>query len=319
MKISRNRKTVGDSSYPASERRGREEALRNSTVLRDTAKRYLVLLLATGAITSSVLAIYSCKFFSYKEIEVTDDNHNILLVESSSDDKIPEVDIVSYEPFEYLSEAGVGLFSYYMGDPSGKGVMMDDPMCFYYCDEYTDYQWLSSNNKKTGTGNVDVWLVARYCSILAPIVGLLAFLRLLLPQYWCGCRWGRLLATLLFWLAAFLEFGTFAVMFAPPSMYSSSSEEQQQQFCFSTTSTVQCYIDTGAMFSVGSAVAFLVLAVVSSGCMLSSGSTGTNVRGTTHIGVHHKSRTTTKNGNDNNDGKHSEDDTSDSSVSCESC
>ena len=233
-------------------------------------KQWFALLLAVTAIVSSVLAIFSCKFFSYQDDETEVFGYN----ENEVVDQQPSEPVVSFNPFEFYSAAGVGLFRYYMGDPTGKGVMMNDGMCFSYCDEYTDYQWLSSNNngngnEETAHGNVDVWLVARYCSILAPSFGLLAVIihiqRLLskaLRGFVLTYRRGRLVDASLFLMAAVLQFGTFTVMFASPIMYSTSSEDQQHRFCFSATSKVRCRIDTGAMFSLGSAVVYLLLAAV---------------------------------------------------------
>jgi len=209
-----------------------------------------------AAITTSMLTIYSCNFFSYYELDVFNDAYT-----STAE--------ISYEPFEYLPKAGVGLFKYYMGDPSGKGVMMSDRMCYYYCDEYTDYQWLSSNIRETGHGNLDIWVVARYCSILAPIAGLLAFLQLLfeiafgsrMSQYGDNVLYfWMFLKAQMFTIAAFLQLGTFLVLFAPSIMYSTSAEDQIQQFCFSATSTVQCSMDTGSMFSLASVFLYLSLA-----------------------------------------------------------
>eukprot|EP00531_Pseudo-nitzschia_arenysensis_P001849 CAMPEP_0116127798 /NCGR_PEP_ID=MMETSP0329-20121206/7025_1 /TAXON_ID=697910 /ORGANISM="Pseudo-nitzschia arenysensis, Strain B593" /LENGTH=522 /DNA_ID=CAMNT_0003621907 /DNA_START=5 /DNA_END=1577 /DNA_ORIENTATION=+ len=216
---------------------------------RDSVKRCFLLLLNIAAISTSVLTIYSCKFFSYKEVDVFNDEYT-----SDAD--------LSYEPFEYLPSAGVGLFSYYMGDPTGKGVMMNDQMCFYYCDEFTDYQWLSSNNKEAG--GVDKWVLARYCSIFAPIFGLLAFLQIFvetISRYqipYCGS--GIIIKTQLFLCAAFFQIGTFSVVLAPPIMYSTSIEDLQQQFCFSGESNVRCKMDTGSIFSLTSIIIYLLLA-----------------------------------------------------------
>ncbi len=216
---------------------------------RDSVKRWFLIVVNIVAISASVLALYSCKFFSYKELDVFNDEYT------------SEADL-SYEPFEYLPRAGVGLFSYYMGDPTGKGVVMNDQMCFSYSDEFTDYQWLSSNNKETG--GVDKWVLARYCSILAPIFGLLAFLQIVVEtisgsrMMYCGN--GIILKTQLLLCAAFFQIGTFSVVLAPPIMYSTSVEDQQQQFCFSEASNVRCKMDTGSMFSLASTIIYLILA-----------------------------------------------------------
>lgn len=108
-------------------------------------KRAVLLVLAAAAVTTSVLAISSCNFFYYRELEISqisDDASKTEMVSTANLEEIIQAmePVVSYDPFEYLPEAGVGLFSYYMGDPSEEGVILNDNMCFYYCDEYTDYQ-----------------------------------------------------------------------------------------------------------------------------------------------------------------------------------
>lgn len=216
---------------------------------RDSVKRWFLIVINIVAISASVLTIHSCKFFSYKELDVFNDEYT------------SEADL-SYEPFEYLPRAGVGLFSYYIGDPTGKGVLMNDQMCFSYSDELTDYQSLSSNTKEIG--GVDKWVLARYCSILAPIFGLLAFLQIVIETGsgyripYCGN--GIILKTQLFLCAVFFQIGTFSVVLAPPIMYSTSVEDQQQQFCFSEASNVRCKMDTGSMFSLASTIIYLILA-----------------------------------------------------------
>eukprot|EP00532_Pseudo-nitzschia_australis_P001677 CAMPEP_0168180356 /NCGR_PEP_ID=MMETSP0139_2-20121125/10472_1 /TAXON_ID=44445 /ORGANISM="Pseudo-nitzschia australis, Strain 10249 10 AB" /LENGTH=155 /DNA_ID=CAMNT_0008100525 /DNA_START=105 /DNA_END=569 /DNA_ORIENTATION=+ len=121
-----------------------------------TKQWFVLLLLAVAAIASSVLVIFSCKFFSYQNdaTEVVGNKEDEVVDQRSSEP------VISFNPFEFFSAAGVGLFRYYMGDPTGKGVMINDAICFSYCDEYTDYQWLSSNNngnEEIAHGNVDVW------------------------------------------------------------------------------------------------------------------------------------------------------------------
>jgi hypothetical protein len=247
----------------------------NSTSIRrrpsgDSVKRWCVLILHIAVICTSILTISSCKFFSYKEIAVYNDTNTTSITTattsststsstSTSTSTIEESweSVASYEPFEYLPKAGVGLFKYYMGDPSGKGAMMNDRMCFYYSDEFTDY------------GYVDTWLLARYCSILAPIAGLLALFQTLLEiicgyniMSQCGGN-GKFLKTQLLLIATFLQVGTFSVLFATPIMYSTSAEDQKQQFCFSTTSKVRCKMDSGSVFSLISLVIYVVLAFLS--------------------------------------------------------
>ena len=236
---------------------------------------FLVLILYVAAVTTSVLTVYSCNFFTYRKRDDDALNDNSAYAASTAE--------LTYEPFEYLPEAGVGLFSYYMGgDAYGKSVMVNDRNCFYYCDEeYTDYQWLSSNTKGSGSGNIDVWLLARYCSILAPIFGTVAFLqsvveitgccccrsnRIILSQRWQSC--GRIWKSLFLSMAILFQLGTFLILYAPPVMYSTSSDDQRQQFCFSSTSNVHCRMDAGSAYSLASVLLYLFLAALSFFCVL---------------------------------------------------
>ena len=215
-------------------------------------KLCFLLAMNVAALCSSLFTIFSCNFFSYKEVDVFNDSYA-----SNAD--------ITYEPFEYLSSAGVGLFSYYMGDPAGKGVMTNDQMCFFYYDDFTDYQWLSSNNK--GTGIADKWVLARICSIMAPIFGALALLKVvaevMLRFKISFCGDGKYLKTQLLLIAAFFQIGTFTLILAPPILSSSSEEDQKQQFCFSETSNIHCKMDAGSIFSLSSVLMYMVLAQAS--------------------------------------------------------
>ncbi len=234
-------------------RRGRNGMLKCETKLgKGSIKLCLFLAMSIAALCSSLFTIYSCSFFSYKEVDVFNDSYA-----SNAD--------ITYEPFEYLPSAGVGLFSYYMGDPTGKGVMTNDQMCFYYGDDFADYQWFSSNNE--GTWIVDKWVLARICSIMAPIFAVLALFQAVAENMlkckisYCGD--GKYLKTQLLLIAAFFQIGTFMVILAPPIMSSSSEEDQKQQFCFSETSNLDCKMDTGSIFSLSSVVIYIVLAQAS--------------------------------------------------------
>lgn len=79
-----------------------------------------------AAIVSSVPSIYSCNFFSYTDITVsttdtsgTEDGFTISLYNVNYDGDSTVIDLgYQYSPFEFLNKTGVGLFAYYMGDPS---------------------------------------------------------------------------------------------------------------------------------------------------------------------------------------------------------
>ncbi|VEU36553.1 unnamed protein product [Pseudo-nitzschia multistriata] len=297
--------------------RGRKLSQRKTTNVGDinSTKRCFILTLAVASITFSILAIFSCSFFSYQEIDYFDNE-----VEKETSEAV-----TSYNPFEFFPAAGVGLFRYYMGDPSGMGFLMNNRMCFTYCDEFTDYQWLSSNNnnEETAHGNMDLWVVSRYCSILAPSFGLLAMIVLILEPYGFGfsgrCR-GKLFRAFPFLIAAALQCGTFSVMYASPIMYSTSSEDQQQHFCFSSASNFQCRIDTGAVLSLSSAVMYSLLAVIS---MFSIRRTGRKECCASKIDTdddsEDKGDIIGENSGDESEKQHEGVLQSDSNVSCESC
>eukprot|EP00536_Pseudo-nitzschia_multiseries_P018699 jgi/Psemu1/56866/gm1.56866_g len=247
---------------------------------------------AVAAIVLSVLSMLSCAFFSYRELtaegESPDDNEMVLrglqqpppvaAAAAAADDWEESHAFYNYKynPFEFFSQASVGLFRYSMGDPSGNGILREDPLCFSYCDEYSDYQWLSgtTGNPKHeetiwqqdhGSGNVriDAWLVARYCSILAPSFGLVA----LMANTAGWRRIGITVAVAAWSVAAILQCGTFSVMLASPVLYSSSSstsgedEDHEQRFCGGTTNGRRCSLDAGGGCSLVSALAYALLAV----------------------------------------------------------
>ena len=172
----------------------------------------LLVLLAFGSITLSVLTIYSCNFFSYRDITSTTDGFTEAL-NSNNNNNFEENNLSEYmySPFEYLNEAGVGLFAYYMGNPSsissssvegGIGgtsssskFYKQDPMCFLYCDELNDFKWFFNNYNYYNTNDnveddvkdesstsrrIDLWILARYCSIFAPCIAILGIIQLLI-------------------------------------------------------------------------------------------------------------------------------------------
>eukprot|EP00536_Pseudo-nitzschia_multiseries_P007351 jgi/Psemu1/17802/gm1.17802_g len=183
-------------------------------------------------------------------------------------DDEPTFDSTYYSPFEDLSEATVGLFSYSLGEQN------DNNMCFRYYDESTGYNLFRSNT--TMDNSIDYWIVARYCSIFAPIASFLAVIQLVLEIMFCGSsdngdlnaddndqkkqgweKFRKMTFTLWFVTAGLLQCGTFVVMFASPVL--SASRKEQDGFCLSG-STIRCNMDTGAWLSLGSAIAYLIVA-----------------------------------------------------------
>mmetsp|Transcript_63546 Transcript_63546/g.71162 ORF Transcript_63546/g.71162 Transcript_63546/m.71162 type:complete len:487 (-) Transcript_63546:394-1854(-) len=255
----------------------------------EISKRLLVYGIALAAIASSVLSIFSCNFFSYTDSVVATDGVDGFTSALENDTNMNEVDLgYQYTPFEFMNEAGVGLFAYYMGDPSEEGSILykQEPMCFLYCDELHDFYWFSNNynpgNKRLLTRKIDLWIVARYCSIIAPSVALWGLLQLIAVENWfCGCRLNivthtatvtsSLVLFVTFLSASLIQFGTFSIMLASPNLSSPSQSDgttYQDSFCFSTTTTSSnkylCRIDTGGFYALGSGLVYLVLAVYSS-------------------------------------------------------
>lgn len=267
-----------------------------TTVLVDVMKRLIVYAIALTAITSSVLSIFSCNFFSYTDITVStdddgsiEDGFTIALDNVNYDGGSTLIDLgYQYTPFDFLNEAGVGLFAYYMGDPSEEGSILykQEPMCFLYCDDLHDFYWFSNNynpnNQGLLTRKIDLWIIARYCAILAPIVALLGLLQLIVVENWCcGYRINIMTHTatvasslvlfVIFLSASMLQLGTFSILFASPNLSSPSQSDgttYQESFCFSTTTTsvtnYSCRLDAGGFYSLGSGLVYLVLAVYSS-------------------------------------------------------
>jgi len=248
--------------------------------LLGSLKRFCVYVLAGTAIASSILVIYSCTFFSYRNVadynnnyDGDDDDNDFRnraikssidysdndREESDREERDNNIESLSYFPFEHLSEAGVGLFSYYVGDSSEAGTFTAEDACFRYYDEATEY------NIFTKASDAHLWIAARYCSILAPVVASLAFAQLML-EWFCDCRlarYGSFIATLLFLMAGALQFGTFVVAFASPTLSYDVPGLNEERFCFSAEATIQCRVDTGAWISLGSAIAYIVLAISS--------------------------------------------------------
>lgn len=245
--------------------------------LLGSLKRFSVYVLAGIAIGSSILVIDSCTFFSYRDISDSKDHvendafQNRFMtsnIDHSENDK-KEIDYyeenLSYSPFNGLSEAGVGLFSYFDGDSPTAGSFSTDEVCFRYYDEATDYKLFRISPAAREEGSIDLWVTARACAVFAPIVASLAFSQLLL-EWFCGCRMAKcesFITTLLFLMAGFLQFGTFAVAFAPPILFSDDTSYRKERFCFSAESTIQCRIDSGAWFSIASTIAYIILAFAS--------------------------------------------------------
>jgi hypothetical protein len=277
-----------------------------------------LVLLAFGSVILSVLTIYSCNFFSYRDITSTTDGFTEALNSNNNNynlnNNFEENNNLSeymYSPFEYLNEAGVGLFAYYMGNPSSissssvkEGIggtssskfYKQDPMCFLYCDELNDFQWFFKNYNHYNTNDnveddvkdesspsrrIDLWILARYCSIFAPCIAILGIIQLLIIvfNYYCcgGCGVNNKFATkclskfllfITFVIASAFQFGTFTIMFASPqlSSFNMNGNVMQEQFCsfssIESTNGIKCRFDSGAWLSLGAGIGYLLIALL---------------------------------------------------------
>eukprot|EP00934_Nitzschia_sp_Nitz4_P000934 Nitzschia sp. Nitz4//scaffold93_size78505//26//1436//NITZ4_005408-RA/size78505-snap-gene-0.0-mRNA-1//1//CDS//3329560252//934//frame0 len=115
--------------------------------------RATIVLLGLAAVASSLMAIFSCQFFTYKSL-----------------DGEPWLDLTP--PFENLTEASVGLFQYSESVTSSDNVFFGDSCVLY--DDWVD------------VGQTKYFYVAQWTSMVAPGAGILAVLQILFEL--CCCR-----------------------------------------------------------------------------------------------------------------------------------
>ena len=184
----------------------------------DHVKRAYILLLGAAGIAFSILVIFSCEFFSYRTL-----------------DGQPWEGLIP--PFDTLSAASVGLFSYSETAPS-EGIELSflNGQCIEYDNPFE-------------TGGTDYWVVAQWCAIAAPIAGFLAWSQLILEMCFCRLRCSFLLITLLFLATSGLQ-GCSFMIFA------------DREFCFNAASQNQCRLESGAWFAMAGSVSYLILAIL---------------------------------------------------------
>lgn len=164
---------------------------------------------------SSVFAIYSCEFFSYRTLD-------------------GELWEGFEEPFDELRTASVGLFSY--------SETTTDKFSFFgkQCLEYVN--WMSA-------GQSTMFQVAQWCSIFAPVAAFIAWIQILCESFLCRLRGSYFWITMFFIFAAVLQACTFLIF-------------ADTDFCFEATSQNKCSIKTGAWYSFGSTMAYLILTII---------------------------------------------------------
>jgi hypothetical protein len=137
-----------------------------------------VLTLGACAIVSSVFAVYSCQFFTYRTL-----------------DGLPWE---GFEPpWDELTEASVGLFSFSELRTSADNILFGDQ-----CVEYDDWSEAGHNH---------LFYVAQWCSMFAPAAGVLAWIQIVFEMMCCRLRSGFVLIFFLFLVATALQGCTFLV------------------------------------------------------------------------------------------------------------
>jgi hypothetical protein len=142
---------------------------------------------------SSILALDSCEFFSYRTLDgnVWDGFE---------------------EPFNLLRKASVGLFSY-SESTSHDGFLL-------FGDQCTDYEeW-------TEAGQHILFHVAQWCSIFAPVAGFLAWFQLVCESLFCRLRGSYFFIIAFFVFAAILQGCTFLVFADTQFCFDAASQNQ---------------------------------------------------------------------------------------------
>jgi hypothetical protein len=185
--------------------------------------------LGAAAIVSSVFAIYSCQFFSYRTL-----------------DGQPWE---GFEPpFDKLTSASVGLFSYSELTSDDENILFGDQ-----CIQYEDWSEAGHNSH---------FYIGQWCSMFAPAAGFLAWVQLFMEIFCCRLRGSFLLVSIFFLIASALQACTFLIF-------------ADAEFCFKAESQNQCQLKTGAWYSVGSTAAYLILAILSTSLPSFPGLVGT--------------------------------------------
>jgi len=140
--------------------------------------RLYVLLLGLGAIGASVLLLFSCQFFSYK----------------TTDGELSEG---LETPFDQLSSASVGLFSFSELTTTDEDAIFGDQ-----CVKYDDWQIAGQNV---------YFSVAQISAIVAPVLGFLAWIQVFFDMFCCRLCGSFVLISLLFFTASALQGCTFLV------------------------------------------------------------------------------------------------------------
>ena len=159
--------TEGSTNSPQTASQAPQQQSRNVYNWLDHVKRAYILLLAAAAVAFSILVVFSCEFFSFRTL-----------------DGQPWEELMP--PFDTLSSASVGLFSY-SSTVTDEGIELSflDGECVEY-----DNPW--------ETGQSDYWIIAQWCAVVAPAAGFLALVQLFMEMIFCRLRCSFLLIVFLF-------------------------------------------------------------------------------------------------------------------------
>ncbi|OEU06847.1 hypothetical protein FRACYDRAFT_252665 [Fragilariopsis cylindrus CCMP1102] len=151
---------------------------------------------------------------------------------------------------------------------------------------YNDYiKDESSLSSSDSSRKIDIWILARYCSIIAPYIGILGIIQLLYLtfNYHCGgginnkfaTKRSKFLLFITYVIASVFQFSAFTIMIASPQLLSFiiNDEVTQEQFCsFSFSSTIEstsrnnnsiiCRFDSGAWLSPGAGIGYFIIAFI---------------------------------------------------------
>lgn len=130
------------------------------------------------AIAASVLLLLSCQMFSYENID-------------------GELNDGFGAPFDELSSASVGLYSYSKLTTNDESTIFGDQ-----CTKYDDWQ---------SVGRSIYFSVAQIAAIAAPALGFLAWIQVFFDVVCCRLCGGYVLISLLFFVASALQGCTFLV------------------------------------------------------------------------------------------------------------
>ena len=139
--------------------------------------RLYVLLLGICAIGASILLLFSCQMFSYE------------ISEEFKEGLAP--------PFDQLSSASIGLFSYSELTTTEEDAIFGDK-----CIQYNDWE---------NEGQNVYFSVARIAAIVAPVLGFLAWIQVFFDMICCRLCGSFILISLLFFTASAIQGCTFLV------------------------------------------------------------------------------------------------------------